>query len=120
MAVRVVEVPRATSQWPAWPSLTDPESFEEAALDVDSCIGLLEALTHRARHDRLDRRVRAAAYPFLKALLYGDTAAGSTAGSATTPASPPAAEPAVDETLMRLFGPEKYWALVGGSAPDQT
>lgn len=113
LAVRVIEVPRSVAPWPKRPSLADPHSFEDAAVDVDACVALLEALTQRARHKRLHPRVRLAAYPFLRALLN------------TTPAEPPEttterrlkpssdAEKADDETFRRLLGPEKYRELFG-------
>ena len=69
LAVRVVEIPRSVSAWPVWPSLADPHSYATAAIDVNACVDLLDALTDRVRRKSIDPRVRAAAYSLLDALL---------------------------------------------------
>ena len=69
LAVRVVEVPRSVSAWPSWPSLADSRSYAAAAVDVDACVELLDALADRVRRKSIDRRVRGAAYRLLDALM---------------------------------------------------
>jgi hypothetical protein len=120
MAVRVVEVPRSSSAWPEWPPLDTPHSFQDAAVDVDACVSLLEVLTHRARHGSLDRRVRAAAYPFLHTLLYGGARSNSPADTSPVAKGPRVSEHTADDTLMRLLGPEKYRQLLDDGEPDST
>lgn len=67
--MRVVEVPRSASAWPSWPSLAERQSYATAAVDIDACVELLDALAERVRRKTIDQRVRAAAFRLLDALV---------------------------------------------------
>ncbi|MFP1155367.1 hypothetical protein ACK280_25320 [Mycobacterium sherrisii] len=63
-----------------WPALADPHSYAAAAMDVNACVELLDALTDRVRRRSLDPRVRAAAYRLLDAVVnHGRNSAPTTA-----------------------------------------
>lgn len=62
-------MPRSALAWPSWPSLAEPQSYATAAVDIDACVELLDALAERVRRKTIDQRVRAAAFRLLDAVV---------------------------------------------------